>query len=359
MNSVKGHILNRWTQPAGNGYNAGHMLSQVDVARKAGVSVMTVSRVVNGRTNVRKNTRERVLQAIRELSYHPNASARALIRNRTNVIEVIVPHSDYFFSSEYFSELIFSIEAVVHERDYNVIFTAYDPRGETDHAVLYKQRKVDGLLIVAHSMKDRHLERLCVEGTPFVLINARRDDLPVSYVDVDNVRGAGLAVEYLFELGHRGIGIITGGTQAINSNHRLQGYLDAHSRQHIEVHAEWIFEGNWSEESGYAGFQRLAGLTEKPSAVFCANDLMAIGAIRAAVDGSVAVPGEISVIGFDDIRLASFVNPRLTTIRQPIQRVGETAAHIMLDMLDDKVEKPLHLVLQPELIVRSSCSRHE
>jgi DNA-binding LacI/PurR family transcriptional regulator len=173
------------------------MLSQADVARKAGVSIMTVSRVINDAQNVRPETREKVLQAIRELSYYPNAAARALNRNRANVLEILIPHEDYFYSSEYFSELIFGIEKVVHDSEYNLIFNTYDPGSGAEYALLYKQRKVDGLLIVAPASTDRTIVKLQEESVPFVLINGRVDDLEVSFVDVDNVAGAFLAVRYL------------------------------------------------------------------------------------------------------------------------------------------------------------------
>ncbi len=334
------------------------MLSQVDVARKAGVSVMTVSRVVNSRSNVKKDTRERVLRAIRELSYYPNAAARALNRDRTNIIEVTIPHRDYFFSSEYFSELIFSIEAVVRRQSYNVIFNTYDPAGLVDYTNLYRQRKVDGLLIVALSMSNQQVKGLCDERVPLVLVNSRRDDLPLSYVDVDNHKGAGMAVEYLASLGHRRIAAITGGTNALNAVHRLQGYRDALARKGLPAREQWIVQGNWSEESGYEAFKGLWGLQDRPSALFCANDLMAIGALRAAADSHVDVPADISIIGFDDIRLASFVNPRLTTIRQPIQQTGETAARVLLEQLANPgrdESNPQKVILPPQLIVRSSC----
>jgi len=331
------------------------MLSQADVARKAGVSVMTVSRVINGQRNVRSQTREKVLEAIRELSYYPNAAARALNRNRANVIEVIIPHEDYFYSSEYFSELIFGVEKVIHDSDYNLIFNTYDPGKESDYAALYKQRKVDGLLIVAPAGSDRTIAKLHEEDIPFVLINGRGQDLDVSFVDVDNIKGAYLAVEYLYDLGHRRIGIITGNMLVINAQHRLKGYYDALSARGVQAPEDWIFRGNWSEESGYAGFSYFMGLKSPPSAIFCSNDLMAIGAIRAASDLEIQIPAVISIVGFDDIRLSSFVNPRLTTIRQPIDLVGKKAAEILLTLLRGEQGGPYREVLDPELIVRRSC----
>jgi LacI family transcriptional regulator len=331
------------------------MLSQADVARRAGVSLMTVSRVVNGSSKVRPDTRQKVLEAIRELSYYPNAAARALNCNRTNVLEVVIPHEDYFFSSEYFSELLFSIEKVVRERQYNLIFNTYDPAATADRALLYKQRKVDGLMIVAPSVSDRCLEGLEAEGVPLVLINGRSDRKQLCYVDVDNLHGARLAMDYLLDLGHRRIGVITGGSLVVNARDRLEGYRSALDARGVAARDEWIYQGNWSEQSGYAGLQHFLGLAQRPTAVFCCNDLMAIGAMRAAADQGVAVPEEISVIGFDDIRLASYVNPRLTTVRQPLDQVGQSAARILLDLLGEKRSAARRVVLPPELIIRASC----
>jgi LacI family transcriptional regulator len=331
------------------------MLSQADVARRAGVSIMTVSRVINGAENVRPETREKVLEAIRELAYYPNAAARALTRNRSSVMEILIPHEDYFFSSEYFSELIFGIEKVVHDSDYNLIFNTYDPARGAEYAVLYKQRKVDGLLIVAPASNDRTIGKLHEESIPFVLVNGRVDDLEVSFVDVDNVAGSFLAVEYLYDLGHRRIGIITGNLLVVNARHRLQGYLDFLTERGFPDAEKWVFHGNWSEDSGYAGFSHLMKRKDPPSAIFCSNDLMAIGAMRAAADMGVDIPETVSIVGYDDIRLASFVNPRLTTIHQPIDLVGKTAAELLLGFLSGRQDYPQQVTLQPELIVRKSC----
>lgn len=218
---------------------------------------------------------------------------------------------------------------------------------------------MDGLLIVAQSISDQQVRRLSDERIPFVLVNARRDDLPLSSVDVDNVGGAGLAVEHLATLGHVRIGTLTGSAVALNSIHRLQGYREALARRGLPVEEEWIVEGNWSEESGYDGLRRLLGLSERPSAVFCSNDLMAIGALRAAADCSVDVPREMSIVGFDDIRLASFVIPRLTTIRQPIEETGRAAACILLDQLANSESPPQKIILSPQLIVRFSSAPRE
>ena len=316
---------------------------------------MTVSRVINGAENVRPETREKVLEAIQELAYYPNAAARALNRNRACVLEVLIPHEDYFYSSEYFSELIFGIEKVVHDSDYNLIFNTYDPGQGAEYAALYKQRKVDGLVIVAPVRNDRTIVKLHEEAIPFVLVNGQVDDLEISFVDVDNVAGAFQAVRYLYDLGHRRIGIITGNLLVVNARHRLQGYLDFLSEQGLPEVEQWIFHGNWSEDSGYAGFSHLVNLKDPPSAIFCSNDLMAIGAMRAAADMDVGIPEAVSIVGYDDIRLASYVNPRLTTIHQPIHQVGKTAAELLLRLLSGQQERPRQVLLQPQLIVRKSC----
>ena len=334
------------------------MLSQADVAREAGVSVMTVSRVINGAGNVRPETREKVLKAIRELSYHPNAAARALTRNRASVLEVLIPHEDYFYSSEYFSELIFGVEKVLHDSDYNLIFNTYDPGKGAEYAELYRQRKVDGLLIVAPAGEDPTLAALSREDVPFVLVNARAEAEEVSFVDVDNVAGAGLAVQYLYDLGHRGIGIITGNLLVVNAQHRLKGYRDFLASRGAETREEWIYLGNWSEQSGYDGLTHFMDLRTPPSAIFCSNDLMAIGALRAAADLGIPIPEKVSIVGYDDIRLSSFVNPRLTTIHQPTDVVGRTAAEILMRLLGREGDRPAgaqRAVLQPELVIRNSC----
>jgi LacI family transcriptional regulator len=331
------------------------MLSQADVARRAGVSIMTVSRVINGAENVRPETRDKVLEVIRELAYYPNAAARALTRNRSSVLEILIPHEDYFFSSEYFSELIFGIEKVVHDSDYNLIFNTYDPARGAEYAVLYKQRKVDGLLIVAPASNDRTIGKLHEESIPFVLVNGRVDDLEVRFVDVDNMAGSFQAVQYLYDLGHRRIGIITGNLLVVNARHRLQGYLDFLTKRGFPDAEKWVFHGNWSEDSGYTGFSHLMKRKDPPSAIFCSNDLMAIGAMRAAADMGVEIPETVSIVGYDDIRLASFVNPRLTTIHQPIDLVGKTAAELLLGFLSGQQDYPQQVTLQPELIVRKSC----
>jgi LacI family transcriptional regulator len=278
-----------------------------------------------------------------------------LNRNRANVLEILIPHEDYFYSSEYFSELIFGIEKVVHDSEYNLIFNTYDPGSGAEYALLYKQRKVDGLLIVAPASTDRTIVKLQEESVPFVLINGRVDDLEVSFVDVDNVAGAFLAVRYLYELGHRKIGIITGNLLVLNARHRLEGYLDFLSEHCITESDQWIYKGNWSEDSGYAGFSHLVNLENPPSAIFCSNDLMAIGAMRAAADMGVEIPETVSIVGYDDIRLSSFVNPRLTTIHQPIDQVGKTAVKMLLRSLSGQESSPQQMVLQPELVVRKSC----
>jgi LacI family transcriptional regulator len=316
---------------------------------------MTVSRVINGAENVRPETRAKVLEAIRELSYYPNAAARALTRNRSYVLEILIPHEDYFYSAEYFSELIFGIEKVVHDSDYNLIFNTYDPGEGAEYAVLYKQRKVDGLLIVAPASNDSTIAKLHQESIPFVLVNGRVDDLEVSFVDVDNAAGAFQAVQYLYDLGHRRIGIVTGNLLVVNARHRLQGYLDFLSAHGFPEAEQWIFHGNWSEQSGYAGFSHLVNLKDPPSAIFCSNDLMAIGAMRAAADMGVEIPETVSIVGYDDIRLSSFVNPRLTTIHQPIDLVGKTAAELLLRLVSGQQEHPRQVTLQPELVVRKSC----
>ncbi len=319
---------------------------------------MTVSRVINGHDNVKKETREKVIKAIEELSYYPNAAARALNMNRTNVLGIIVPHDDYFFSSHYFVELLFSIEKRVKSRNYNLIFNISTAKSELrDYAILYKERKVDGLIIIAPLIGDIFIEKLIDENVPFVLVNGRHGKSDIDFVDVNNIKGAEEVISYLVELGHRRIGFISGKLNVINGRHRLQGYKKALKYHHIDLDEKLIYEGNWSADSGYQALSHFLTLDPPPTAIFCSNDLIAMGVIKAANNHHLKIPDDISIVGFDDIHLASFTTPSLTTMRQPIEMVGKRAADIIIDSLTGKLKNKEKVILDPELIVRSSCRK--
>jgi LacI family transcriptional regulator, repressor for deo operon, udp, cdd, tsx, nupC, and nupG len=318
---------------------------------------MTVSRVINNQQNVKPETRARVLQAIKELGYQPNAAARALNRQKVNAIGVVFPYSGQFLALPYFTELLLALELCISERGYDLMIRTANVSSDNkaNYLSLYRQRKVDGLLLVAPSEDDEEVNELLRENIPFVLINARLDHEQAHYIDVDNLRGAELAVQYLSNLGHRRIGMLTGLSDRINSRHRLEGYLCTMTALHGSAEMSFVYEGDFTEQVGREALPYFLSLNDPPTAIFCANDQIALGVLNAAHEQHIRVPDELSVIGFDDMKFASFFSPPLTTIRQKIDDIGRLAGQLIIDIVEGCITAPQKIILAPQLIVRSSC----
>ncbi len=333
------------------------MVSQTDVAKRAGVSFMTVSRVVNGQQSVKPETRERVLKAIDELGYQPNAAARALNKKKGNAIGIIIPYSGEFLSIPYFPELLLAVERYVSSRGYDVMIRTDNipSGGDGKYLSLYRQKKVDGILLVAPSEEDQGIMELVREDVPFILINGRMEHERVSYVDVNNAQGAKHAVKYLSNLGHRRIGFITGLADRINTRHRLEGYVNTMTSLYGSADMTYVYDGDFTEKSGREALPYFLSLDAPPTAIFCANDQIALGVLNAAHEQHIRVPEELSVLGFDDMTLASFFSPPLTTVRQNIVEVGTRAGQVILDIVEERVTESQKIILDPQLIVRSSC----
>jgi LacI family transcriptional regulator len=332
------------------------MATQQDVARRARVSYMTVSRVVNNRPNVRKGTRERVLQAIRELSYHPNAAARALSAGQTRNIGMIFPPEEYILARAYFTELAVKLEQNLSSRGYHLFLGSI--RNESEDPELHRliaERKVDGLIIFAPAVDDANVRLLAAEDVPFVVVHGRSRGAQYSYVDTDNSAGMRLVMDHVTGLGHRRIAFVCGRPQEINAQERLVSYRRFLKSRGIEFDERLVFQGDWSLESGYDAFIALHANDRRPTAIVFSNDQMALGGIKAAHDRGVSLPEEISVTGYDDIQYASFSSPSLTTVRQPIDDIARIAVDLVLERsCSDAPCK--RIVLEPQLIVRSSTA---
>lgn len=331
------------------------MTTIYDVGRMAGVSRSTVSRVLNGKGEVDPKTAELVWEAVRKLNYHPNASARALVRKKTDMIGVMLAD----VSDPFYEKIIKGIESVVNERNMGVFFyNSYD--NLDDHKVIISSAlegsQVDGLVVVGSNLGDRKtLLEIINQGLPIAFIERYFSDAKINCVICDNKQGATTAVEYLLELGHRRIGCITGNLHRQTGIDRLDGYKNALQKYSIPVEEELIALGNYQHASGYEGMKQLLTLPDKPTAVFAANDMMAIGAILAIKEMGLLVPENISVVGYDDITFAPMVFPQLTTIRQPLFEMGVLAARGLIERitLGDQAEV-VKRILPGELIVRKS-----
>ncbi len=333
------------------------MASQQDVAARAHVSFMTVSRVVNNHPNVKKETRERVLAAIRELAYYPNASARALNARKTDNIGVIFPRKEYVFSRPFFIELCVELEDCLSLRGYHLFLGSTRTGDEyRDPTRLVKERKVDGLILIAPPARDPEIKRLAAGNLPFVIVHGRSAEVDCAYVDTNNVEGTAIILKYLFELGHRRIAFVCGNMAEINARERYESYRSELAEMGIPIDKSLVCRGNWSIESGYAAFCTLLRRRPAPTAIVFSNDQMALGAIRAAYDNNVRIPEDISITGYDDIKYASFAVPALTTMRQPLDAVASAATELILSRIAG-ADGMQSIVLSSEFKVRSSCRR--
>lgn len=322
-----------------------------DVARLAGVSTATVSRILNSPDAGRPETRRRVAAAVKKLGYEPNVSARNLRINRTATIIVVLPD----INNPFFSFIVRGIEDVAHEQGFSVLLcnTDNDLQRELQYTKIIGRRGADGAIFLTARVSSPHILKMA-ERVPVVLA-CEYIDGAVSQVSIDNVGAAMDATRHLIQLGHRRIAYVNGPPDVILSRDRLRGYTLALQQAGLPVLEELIAPGTFYLESGVEAARRLLGLPEPPTAVFCANDEMAIGFIRAAEAMGRRVPDDVAVVGFDDIRFASFYRPALTTVAQPMYEIGRRAAQLLLDQVGGKADGPQSIVLPHRLVVRESC----
>ena len=325
-----------------------------DVARVSGVSHATVSRVVNGRQNVRDETRLRVEAAMRELGYVAHVSARALASGRTQVIGLLAQEVDNAF----FTSVIGGVDQQASAQGYDFLVCTTHARREkeAEYVARLSRGMVDGLLIVLPRGLPDYVERLRANEFPFVLIDYDDDAPGCSVVNASNRRGTRDAIRYLVGLGHRRIGFITGRDNVGATHSRLAGYRDEMAAAGLEVREADVIEGDFMETRGHAAGVEMLSRADRPTAIFASSDMAAFGVMRAADDLGIAVPSGLSVVGFDDIPEAARVNPAITTVRQPLREMGRVAVDQLLGRLDDPGQPPVRVVLDTELIVRGSTA---
>ncbi|MDF0544316.1 LacI family DNA-binding transcriptional regulator [Sphingobium sp. H39-3-25] len=331
------------------------MATITDIAKRAGVSVATVSRTMRNPDAVRPVRRERVLRAIEEMNYTPNAIARQLRRRRNEAIIVIVPE----IANPFFSNIVQSIENVAHDLGYRVLIGETQGKQERldYYADMVLTRAADGLILLGSILPTVVAANLgpdTMPSIPLVLACERFDGLNCPNVSIDNVAAARLAVQHLVDRGCRRIATIAGPAGNTLSQDRLQGYRETLQEAGLPAQDSQIAEGDFSIDSGYVAMQRLLDLDPLPDGVFCANDEMAIGAQQAIRERGMVMPGDVAIVGFDDLRFGNFTVPPLTTIRQPTAALGETAMHMMDAVLKKKPIKQPCVVLPHALVQRAS-----
>lgn len=329
-----------------------------DIAREAGVSKATVSRVLNTPEKVAERTRQRVLKVIEERNYHPNPLARALNIQRTGIIGVIV--SD--ITNPFYAVMVRSIEEVCRMHQHYIFLCNTDGRKEEEEFYIRSllEKKVDGMILASTQLDTQNLELLQNTNLPFIFVSRLPKERECcDYVMVDNVLGGYMATQHLLSLGHRKIAYLGGRWETSSNLDRFEGYKKALREKGVAIDDRHIFCGEFTMEGGYREGTKILALSDRPTAVFCANDNMAIGLLEACRERKVKVPEELSVIGFDDIPLSAFRSVQLTTVSQSIAEMGALSGKIIIDKILDAEKRNLRhqVVFPPKLIIRKTCAR--
>ncbi len=323
------------------------------VARRARVSTATVSRFLNGTGPVAAETRHRIEQAIQVLGYRPNTVARSLVTKATHTLALLMPD----ITNPFFPDLVKGVQLLADERGYTVLLcsVAGDAAREEEYLEMLSAKQVDGALLVGIVSGRETIARFARHGIPIVSLDRNIDYPTAPLVQVNHRKGARAATEHLLELGHRLIAHVSGPIGLRVSHERLAGYREALSRAGVAYDPRLVVSGDFTEEAGYEGIEALLRTATPFTAVFAANDLAAIGATAALRDGGRRVPEDVSVVGFDDIRLAAYTSPALTTIRQPTYEMGRRATELLIDAVHGRTLGPgQQVVFEGELIVRAS-----
>lgn len=328
-----------------------------DVAKRANVSIATVSRVLNQSKPVSPQVREKVMKAVEELGFNPNPVARSLVMKESRLIGVLI--SD--ISNMFFSVLVSAIEQECFKQKYTPLLCSTN--GNTQRELYYlnllKDQYVDGVIIFTSSPKEEHLRFF--ENNPIPVVFKSYADpkkSPFSCINIDDYQAFFDATQYLIDLGHEKIGML--GAQLVNVEseiyQRYLGFRKALEDRGLELHEKWLLEGDTDIHSGYMKAKKLFSMKEIPTAVCCTSDTIAIGAIRAAEEMGLLVPEDVSIMGFDDIPIAEAYRPGLTTIRQPIIEMGIQSAQMLIDQIQDKESHSKEIrILSHEIVVRKSC----
>ncbi len=326
----------------------------VDVAREAGVSYTTVSRVINDEAHVRPDKRERVLGAMARLGFTINQHARSLRGGRSNTIGLLVRD----LGTGYIGEIVRGIDAELADAQYDVmLYTTHRRKSkEAAYVATLTRGLADGLLITLPRDPAAYLESLRQRHFPYVLIDHQGIDDRGPAVGATNELGARAAVEHLIALGHRRIGFIKGSPDLGCSRDRLAGYRAALADVGLPYDPDLVRDGDFNQPRGYEAANELLRLADPPTAIFASNDVSAFGVMEAVRDHGKRIPDDVSIVGFDDIPQAAQVNPPLTTVRQPLEQMGRQAARMLLEIMEDP-ERPVgRLELPTELVIRNSTA---
>lgn len=329
-----------------------------DVAREAGVSMATVSRVVNGNPNVKPSTRKKVMETIERLGYRPNAVARGLASKKTTTVGVVIPD----ISNPFYAEVTRGIEDIAKMYHYNIVLGNSDQQKpkELDLIDTFLEKQVDGLLFMGRQITPEHEAVFESANVPVVLCATLDEKRRFPAVNINHRLAASEATHHLIEGGHRRIAFIGGSLEEPQKGlAKLEGYREALESADLPFDEQLVRIGDYRYESGYQAMKQLLELDDPPTAVFCASDEMAVGAVHAVQDKGLRVPDDIEVIGYDDIPLASMMRPKLTTVAQPMYDLGAVAMRLLTKFMNHEPIEEQRVVLLHHLVERESTKPRE
>ncbi|MFB5662532.1 LacI family DNA-binding transcriptional regulator [Alteribacillus sp. HJP-4] len=330
------------------------MVTIKDVARRANVAVSTASYALNGINKVSKSTKEKVILAAQELNYQKNGFASDLKKSGTRTKTIALILSD--LSGPFYSELIRGVQDVAMEHGYDLLACSSMGGENSTAAKFLTERRADGCIVLAHNITDEMLHGASSEHYPVVVLDRKLDNKSLVHVEVDNKKGGYNATEYLIKQGHSKIAYVSGPADSYDNQVRFEGYREALEANQIDYETKWAVSGNFTREGGILAANILSAQEERPTAVFFANDEMALGGLEAFQRKGFRVPEDISIIGFDDILEAQYVSPKLTTIRQPKYEMGALATHMVFQIISQE-EVSRTYKLHTDLIVRDSAKQ--
>ena len=325
-----------------------------EVAKRAEVSVATVSRVINNNPYVKDATRERVLKAIKELNYSPNLSGRILRCNETKVILVLLPT----ISNPFYSKAVTGIRHIAAKSGYLLLIcnTESSAKKEMEYLEILMHKQADGAIVMSQELDIEQLERIGAHH-PIVQCFEYRESESLSFVSIDNEKAAYEAVSYLISIGHQRIGLVGCNTQYSSAQQREKGYRRALRDANIPLDSNLIIRGDYGFKSGYNCTGKL--MEQKPTAIFAISDMQAIGVVKALKSMGLSVPQDVSVVGFDNISFAEIYDPGITTVSQPTYKIGSKAMSILINQMKGETSTPQQIIMKHRLVIRESARQME
>ncbi|MCK4392244.1 LacI family DNA-binding transcriptional regulator [Candidatus Bipolaricaulota bacterium] len=330
------------------------MVTIKDIAREVGVSPSTVSRALSDSPLISEKTKQNVKEVAQRLGYERNELARGLVKGSSGAVGLVVAD----ITNPFFSDIAQGVGEVAHRFGYGVMLcdTAGKANRESDYIRLLRRKRVDGLILTSATMDDPYLKDLAKTRTPFILVSRLCRSVDAPYVVVDDRVGARLAVEHLINLGHQYIGFIGGPANVQSSRDRMATYREVLQEHGLAEKEEWMGFSDFTQAAGRKAGRQMLSLPERPSAIFAANDMIALGVLEVAEEMGVLIPDDLSLVGYNDISYASLPRVQLTTVAQPTQEMGQIASEWLLSTIEEHKRHPLHCVLNPHLVVRRSTA---